>query len=120
MKIINTTPHPITFLGLDGIEYVVQPCGVIINAKIEEKILVPEPRYKDLILVTPVFVSDPDNNEKLTQLEKEHPDSIIVGSVIAAQAYPKRVFGLVPFERVPPDQKIMRDDKFTVFLNRRQ
>ena len=43
-------------------------------------------------------------------------DAIIIGSMLAVQAYPNSVFGMVPvqgFERVPPDQKRMRTDKFS-------
>ena len=54
----------------------------------------------------------------LAKLEQENPDAIIIGSIIAAQAFPGRVLAMVPapgFERVPPAEKRMRDDKFTVF-----
>ena len=43
---------------------------------------------------------------------------VIVGSIIAAQAYPGEVAAMTPvegFERVAPDQKRMRCDKFTTF-----
>ena len=43
---------------------------------------------------------------------------VIIGSIIAAQAYPGEVFGLTPvpgYERVAPDDKRMRCDKFTTF-----
>ena len=68
-------------------------------------------------LVRTRFVTDPDNDRELARLEAENPGSIIVGSIIAAQAYPGRALALVPvpgFERVPPAEKRMRDDKFTI------
>lgn len=46
---------------------------------------------------------------------------IVVGSIIAAQAYPGDVCAMIPaegFERVPPEQKKMRPDKFTIYLNK--
>lgn len=42
----------------------------------------------------------------------------VVGSIIAAQAYPGRVVAMTPvpgFERVSPAEKRMRCDKFTTF-----
>ena len=43
---------------------------------------------------------------------------VIVGSIIAAQAYPGAVVAMTPapgYERVPPAEKRMNPDKFTVF-----
>lgn len=51
-------------------------------------------------------------------LNEAGPRLIILGSIIAAQAYPEEVFGMVPvpgYERVTPDQKRMRCDKFTMY-----
>ena len=69
-------------------------------------------------LVRTRFVADPASEEALSRLEAENPSAIIVGSIIAAQAFPGRVVALIPvagFERVPPAEKRMRDDKFTIF-----
>ena len=46
-------------------------------------------------------------------------DLRIVGSIIAAQAYPGDVVGMTPapgYERVAPNEKRMSLDKFTVFM----
>jgi hypothetical protein len=43
---------------------------------------------------------------------------MIVGSIIAAQAYPGSIKAMIPcegYERVPPTEKRMRPDKFTVY-----
>jgi hypothetical protein len=37
--IINTTPHPITFKNDDGSEFTVQPCGKVINASVDERVV---------------------------------------------------------------------------------
>lgn len=116
MKIINTTPHPIRFQSADGTVYEVPPSGVLINAQTVE---VPAGRHPSGVeLVRTHFVADAASEEALERLERDNPDAVIVGSIIAAQAFPGRVLALVPvpgFERVPPNQKRMRDDKFTVF-----
>ena len=117
IKIINTTPHPITMQGANGNVYQVEPCGVLISARpVEEPAGVGHLSGAELVRTK--FVADPASEIALAKLEKENPGAIIVGSIIAAQAFPERVFGMVPapgFERVPPAEKRMRDDKFTVF-----
>lgn len=115
MNIVNTTPHPIRFQDVGGRVYEIEPCGVIINAKIEEELVYSNHGVE---MVTTRFVPDEKSAKELAGLETANPGSIIVGSIIAAKAYPERICALVPvkgFERVPPEQKRMRDDKFTVF-----
>lgn len=117
MTIINTTPHSIRFQrAVDGEVFEVAPCGVIINAKATEVAAGRHGSGAELVKV--VFEADEANTKKLDELERENPGAVIVGSLIAAQAFPGRVMAMVAavgFERVPPDQKRMRDDKFTIF-----
>lgn len=119
-KIINTTPHPITFQNSDGEVYEVPASGVLVNAKPVERPAGNHPSGdpNGVGLVKTEFVATPEAEEDLSKLERENPGAIIVGSIIAAQAFPGQVFALVPvpgFERVPPAEKRMRDDKFTTF-----
>ena len=141
MKIVNTTPHPCTFQGMDKVEYcescggagmgcpfcnhgvatvsnlyTVEPCGVLINARPVEE---PAGRHPSgAVLVRTRFKATAEAEAELSHLEQENPGAIIVGSIITAQAFPGRVFAMVPvpgFERVPPAEKRMQDDKFTIF-----
>jgi hypothetical protein len=118
---INTTPHPIRMQTRQGHLYTIQPCGTLINARpIEEVVPVENHPWGPygVELVRTRFEADPESEEALTRLEAENPGWIIVGSIIAAQAFPGRVLAMVPvagFERVPPAEKRMRDYKFTVF-----
>lgn len=115
-KIINVTPHSITMQGKDGNVYVVKPCGVLINARVVEEGAGTHPGGAELVRTK--FEVDPGSEILLSMLEQENPGAVIVGSIIAAQAFPGRVFAMVPakgFERVAPAEKRMRDDKFTVF-----
>lgn len=116
-SIINTTPHALTMTDLaSGEVYTVAPCGVLINAKATEVAVGTHPSGAKLVKV--VFTADEANTAALAKLEEEKPDAVIIGSMIAAQAFPGRVVAMIAapgFERVPPDQKRMRDDKFTVF-----
>jgi len=117
MKIINTTPHPITMMAMDtGLVYEVGPCGALINAQPVEEHAGEHISGAELVRIR--FEATPEAEAELSRLEQENPGAIIVGSIIAAQAFPGRVFALVPapgFERVPPAQKRMRDDKFTTY-----
>ncbi len=116
---INTTPHPIKMETKQGTIYTVQPCGTLINARpIEEPVGNHPYGPYGVELVYTRFEADPESEEALSRLEAENPGWIIVGSIIAAQAFPGRVLAMVPvagFERVRPAEKRMLDYKFTVF-----
>lgn len=117
-NIVNTTPHLIRMTDVvTGEVYEVPPCGILINAKATDVVVAGKhPSGADLVKV--VFTADEVNTAALDKLEAENPNAVIIGSMIAAQAFPGRVMAMVAapgFERVPPDQKRMRDDKFTTF-----
>ena len=115
-KIINTTPHVVRFQNAAGEVYEIKPCGVLINARPVEENAGTHPSGAELVRTQ--FEADPASGEALAKLEAENPGAIIVGSIIAAQAFPGRVLAMIPvpgFERVPPAEKRMRDDKFTTF-----
>lgn len=109
VRVVNTTPHPINFL--DGDELVVCPSckEVLVNATTEEEVI-------SDILVKTVFLPNEPGRRTINCIKKLYPDAIIVGSIIACNAY-KDVVGLTPvkgFERVPPAEKRMNIDKFNV------
>ncbi len=122
--IVNTTPHPLNFLN-EGGETVVVPSSVapgektspwVVNAQaVEEKI------GEDLVHT--VFIGTPEGEAILDAIEtwareEGHDNLRIVGSIIAAQAYPGRVLGMCPapgYERVAPAEKRMTTQKFTVY-----
>lgn len=122
--IVNTTPHPLNFLNKEG-ETVVVPSSVapgektspwVVNAKaVEEQV------GEDLVRT--VFVGTPEGEKTLDAIEalarEAGYDNIrVIGSIIAAQAYPGRVLGMCPapgFERVAPAEKRMTTQKFTVY-----
>ena len=113
---INVTNHPIRFQSATGEVYEVAPSGIVIDARFQEEMVGSHSSGVQLVRarIVPTSVAE----EQLKKLEAAHPGELIVGSLIAAQAFPGRVVAIVAaegFERVPPDQKRMRDDKFTVF-----
>lgn len=111
--IVNTTPHPISF-GV-GDEIVSVPTSVLVNAKATETLA----RTEDGVeFVKTVFEGTPEGEEVISKILQEYPGAVIVGSIIAAQAYPGKVFGMTPlpgYERVAPAEKRMNPHKFTTF-----
>ncbi len=115
--ICNTTPHAITIQNMDGTLVSVQPEHLLNATAVEEKV-------SDLF-VTTKFVGTAEGEQIISEIESEFKaqygdDStlVIVGSIIAAQAYRGKVVGMTPvpgYERVAPAEKQMRCDKFTVF-----
>lgn len=115
---VNTTPHPLNIQDKDGnVQVVPNNPEWVINASTQESVVAP-------FLVKTVFKGTPEGLQKITQIEdwakENYPTDvlIIVGSIIAAQAYPGKVFGLTPvpgYERVAPTEKRMNCDKFTTF-----
>ena len=111
VRVINTTPHSVRFGLSDGSTVEVEPCGILVNATPREKVV---RQIGGTTLVKTEFDADPNTMLALSEFDD---NVLFIGSLIAAQAYPY-VVALVAcegFERVPPDQKRMRVDKFTTF-----
>lgn len=117
--VINTTPHAITMKDVNGeLVSVESDPSLLINAQAKEE------KVSDLFVKT-VFEGTEDGWNKIEEIkdrfsEQYHDGEIlvIIGSIIAAQAYPGEVVAMVPvpgYERVAPSEKRMRCDKFTVF-----
>ena len=123
--IVNTTPHEINFLDKDG-NLVVVPTSVPAGERASEFLVnaraVEQPVGDDT--VTTVFVGTPEGTAIIDDIEawaaEEGIDNLrIIGSIIAAQAYPGRVLAMCPapgYERVAPAEKRMTAQKFTVYL----
>jgi len=116
---INVTPHPVTLQYPDGRAVSIPPSGYLVNAR---PIEAPAGAFCGAALVKTRFAPDAASLAALDRLEEtdaaQDERQIVLGSIIAAQAYPGRVLAMVPvpgFERVPPAEKRMRADKFTVF-----
>jgi hypothetical protein len=112
VQVVNVTPHPLSFL--DNNELVTVPTsGILINAKIVNQ----EQTEGTVTYCIPKFVSDSESEGKLSELEETLPaGTLIVGSIITAQAYPGRVVAMISapgFERVPPAEKRMSTSRFT-------
>lgn len=119
--VINTTPHEIAIQDMNG-NVLMVPTSVLVNAAPVEV-----PYNNSGLFVTTEFHPTEGGQEVIDSIRKEYdslyPDNdkhklVIIGSIIAAQAYPGQVAGMVPvpgFERVAPNEKRMRCDKFTMY-----
>ena len=116
VQVVNVTPHELSFL--DNGELVTVPTsGILINAKVVNQ----ENAEGAVTYCTPAFVADEESERNLRLLEESLPaGTLVVGSIVAAQAYPGRVVGMVPapgFERVPPAEKRMSTSRFTRYCS---
>lgn len=111
--IVNTTPHPVSIQDVDG-TLVSVPSSCVLNASAVEE------QVSDLFVRT-AFVGTKEGLDLIADIESAFDGEgtlVILGSIIAAQAYPGKVSGLCPvpgYERVAPSEKRMRCDKFTTF-----
>lgn len=114
VTVFNATPHVIRFWSENWDGPVEVEKDFVVSAKIEEQVVL---EFEHHSLVSTEFVPD-DVSWNVIARAKDEGAHVIVGSIIAAQAYPGAVMAMVPcagYERVPPAEKRMRADKFTVF-----
>lgn len=114
VTVVNCTPHPVRFQDVNGeIVTIDSDPEYLINARVEEEIF----EQYGITYTTPTFVGTPEGEQIIKKIEWQFSEPpIIIGSIIAAQAYPGRVCGMCPVpghERVAPAEKLMRCDKFT-------
>lgn len=114
VTVVNCTPHPIRFKDITGeIVAINNDPEYLINARVEEETV----EEDGVIFSRPTFVPTPEGTAIIDRIRQEFPDGcVIIGSIIAAQAYPGQVCGMTPIpghERVAPAEKLMRVDKFT-------
>ncbi len=114
VAMVNTTPHALSF-GV-GDEVVSLPTsGMLVNATPVTEAAGTRGGAK---LIRTVFKADADTKRLLKAFSVAHPDVVIIGSLIAAQAYPGLVVAMVAlpgYERVAPAEKRMDPHTFTTF-----
>lgn len=116
VKIVNTTPHEIRFTD-DSLELdvTIEP-SALVNAKAVTSSV--ESGIPGVLYQTTNFVPDELTEKVLKQFKETHQDVVIIGSLIAAQAYPGVVAAMVAHPtlmRVPPQEKRMLFDRFTIY-----
>jgi hypothetical protein len=117
LLIFNATTHVLIFHDAQWKHpnwKIVESDGRVINAyanvtKVKE--------VNGVEFVTTFFSPVPDGLNIIQSVREEYPDALIVGSVIAAQAYPEEVVAPVPWHRGRENkhQKQMRPNRFSIF-----
>ena len=113
VMVFNTTPHPITFGVGEGTVEV--PTSVLVNATASEEVVASEGGVE---FVRTKFTGNEEGHALIAAMKESCPKAVIVGSIIAAQAYPGEVVAMTPlpgYERVAPSEKRMNPHKFTTF-----
>jgi len=123
LTVFNATPHIIRFWSEDWDEPVEVAPDTAIGATPIETDVAPEfaksapDGLAGIRFVNTVFAKA-DEGSRVIRTAFVSGADVIVGSIIAAQAYPGLIVAMTPaqgYERVPPAQKRMNPDKFTVF-----
>lgn len=115
VTVLNTTPHALTFQDIDGQLVQVPTSGVLVNAKpVEVEV---ESHIPGVTFVETKWTQDEESLGFLNWMKENHPQTLVIGSAIALQAYKGLVVGMTPvpgYERVAPADKRMSVTKFTV------
>ena len=112
VKLCNTTPHPATFGDESGVYGSVPTSGLVVSATSQAT---PAGEFGGASLQRTSFMGNSESEAILKALKAE--GIIAFGSIIAMNAYPGLVYGLVPvkgFERVPPAEKRMQVKLFNI------
>jgi hypothetical protein len=126
VKIYNATPHVIRFWRKGWPNPIEVEPDRVVSARVVETEVHPRNIAEDVLrgmedssVVRFVRVEFMGNDDGLSIIQAaQDVGAMVVGSIIAAQAYPGVVFAMTPapgYERVPPAEKRMNPDKFTVY-----
>ena len=113
VEVVNATPHDLTFATADGTESAARSGAIISAAVVEDSV------YEHGVeFARPGFIASVEGAQLIQDIRKSFPGALIIGSLIAAQAYPGEVVAMVAapgYERVAPADKRMNPAKFTRF-----
>lgn len=111
--VYNVTPHEIRFKCEK--EVIVAKSDGIVNALIENQVVYKDGRYT-LVSFKPKEMKE--GRQLIDAIHEECPEALIVGSIIAAQAYPEEVVSSKPFRSARFDKSnrnLVQSRLFTVF-----
>lgn len=117
VKVVNTTPHAITLVDSSlSFQVSVPSSGALVNAKVQTQDV--DSNIKGVTLNTPKFIADTTTLTILQQFKHDYPDVVVIGSILACQAYTGLVYGLIAhpdFQRVAPADKKMLYNSYTIY-----
>ena len=109
--IMNTTPYTMSFDD-NGKGVKVPPCGFLLNSTTSEE------KISD-IYITTKYIGNQEGFNFLDAVKEINENIIIVGSIVSAQAYPRRVVAMKAmkgYEKAAPGKKRMNPNLFTIFM----
>jgi len=109
--IINTTPYTISFDD-NGKGVKVPPSGFLLNSTISEE------KISDIFMTTK-YIGNKEGYNFLDGVKEIDENIIIVGSIVSAQAYPRKVVAMKAmkgYEKAAPGKKRMNPNLFTIFM----
>jgi len=109
--ILNTTPYTISFDD-DGKGVKVPSCGFLLNSTVSEE------KVSD-IFTTTKYIGNQEGFRFLEAVKEIDENIIIVGSIVSAQAYPRKVVAMCAmkgYEKAAPGKKRMNPNLFTIFM----
>ena len=117
LTIFNATPHPLNFWDPITKEVTVAKPDIIINTRPVETVV---ERWKGAEFVTVAYQPEDSGTDLIRFIEAEHPNTLIVGSVLAAMAYPGEVVASIPLKggdrlRSKTASRRVCSDRFTTF-----
>jgi hypothetical protein len=114
VTVVNVTPHDFVFYEDGWIEPITVPTDEVINAMpITENIK----KGTGYHFVHVTYHKTDEGIEIIKEIRENHPDAVIVGSIIAAQAYPGEVVAPTPYKstRYDKSMRLVKPNRFTVF-----
>lgn len=109
--IMNTTPYTISFDD-NGKVVKVPSCGFLLNSTVSEE------KVSD-IFTTTKYIGNQEGFRFLDSVKELDENIVIVGSIVSAQAYPRKVVAMCAmkgYEKAAPAKKRMNPNLFTIFM----
>ena len=109
--ILNTTPYTISFDD-NGKVVKVPPCGFLLNSTVSNE------KISD-IFTTTKYIGNQEGYKFLEAVKELEEEIVVVGSIAAAQAYPRLVVAMTAmkgYEKAAPAKKRMNPNLFTIFM----
>jgi glycerol-3-phosphate dehydrogenase len=114
VRVVNLTPHELRFTFEDGV--VVAPSDGVLNALPVNQTVETNQAYS---LTEVVFEPMGEGWQLIRRMQQKHPNALLVGSSIAAQAYRGVVVSPVPAYKgttyAYKRQRLVRPDLFTTY-----
>lgn len=119
LVVVNVTPHDLIFYNWEwGEEPVTVPSDEVLNANVDRRVVKEEDGIEYVELT---FIPKRSGRVLISSLKQEFPGALLVGSIVAAQAYREDVVAPVPWYRGDRGWKrsnvpLMKPNKFTIYL----